>query len=429
MQKQKTIKNKVNLEGVGIHTGVKAKVCFRGAPPNSGINFIRTDLPAAPIIPADASNLLDASLRERRTSIGTAGAEVHTIEHFMAAFFGLGIDNIYVEIDAVEMPGLDGSAKDIIEVLKKGEIYEQDAPQKQLIIKEPIWVEDKEGLLIVLPGSDLSISYTLDYNCEELKPQHNRFVITPENFTKEIAPSRTFCLKKEVNEILSKGLGKGASQDNNTIVLDGEGVPSVDLRFKDEFLRHKVMDIMGDIFLTGCFLKARIIGIKSGHALNLKMAQEIRHRYGIRAQSREKPLMDANDIKKILPHRAPFLMVDEIIELGETTAVGIKYVQNEEYYFRGHFPGRPVMPGVLILEALAQVGGALMLTRPKCKGKIAYFMSINNAKFRKVVKPGDKLYLNVEVTRFKTKTGQVHGKAFVNGAVVAQADLMFALVE
>lgn len=435
MEKQKTIRKQANLKGVGIHTGKEVNITFKPAPPDSGINFIRTDLPGRPVIPADISYLLDASLRERRTSIRKEDVEVHTIEHLMASFFGLGVDNIYIEIDTTEAPGLDGSAKDIVKVLKEAGICEQDTLRKQLLIKEPLWIEDGDSTLVILPDENFSISYILDYEHEGLKSQYNHFIINPESFEKELAPSRTFCLKKEVGPLLGKGLGKGASLDN-TVLIDEKGAPSVDLRFEDEFLRHKVLDIIGDIFLAGYFLKAHIIGIKSGHSLNLKMAQNIKAKYAKeksaerRVQSTDKkPLFNKEGIKKILPHREPFLLIDEIIELGETTAVGIKYVENEEYYFRGHFPGRPIMPGVLIIEALAQVGGVLMLNKPQNKGKLAYFMSIKNAKFRKVVTPGDKLRLEIEVIRLRTKTGQVHGKASVDGSIVAEVDLMFSLID
>ena len=428
MVKQRTIKNQASLKGIGIHTGKQVCITFKPAPPDSGINFIRADLPERPTIPADISYLLDTSIRERRSSIEKEGTEVHTIEHLMASFFGLGIDNIYVEINTAEAPAFDGSAKDIVTVLKEAGIREQDAPRKELLIKEPLWLEEEDSALIILPSENFSISYTLDYSYAGLKPQHNHFRINPESFEKEIAPSRTFCLKKEVVGLLNKGLGKGASLDN-TVVVDEKGVPTVDLRFDDEFLRHKVLDIIGDIFLAGYFLKAHIIGIKSGHCLNLKMAQKIKTKYGNVQRTGKKPLMNKEAIKKIIPHREPFLLIDEIIGLGEMTAVGIKYVKDDEYYFAGHFPERPIMPGVLIIEALAQVGGVLMLNKPQNKGKLAYFMSIDNAKFRKVVKPGDELRLEIEIVRFKTKTGRVHGAAFVDGNIVAEADLMFSVID
>lgn len=436
MQNQQTIKNEISLKGIGIHTGKKVNITFKPAPQNSGINFIRTDLPAKPVIPACISYLLDASSRMRRTSIGKDTTEIHTIEHLMASFFALGIDNIYVQINGPESPGLDGSAKEIVSVLKKAGMCQQDAPRKELSIKEPLWVEEDDSALIILPDEIFSVSYILDYNHPGLLSQYNHFRVSPEVFEKELAPSRTFCLKDEVDELLNKGLGKGASL-KNTVVIDEKGAPSVDLRFKDEFLRHKILDLIGDIFLTGYFLKAHIIGIKSGHDLNLKMAQIISTRYvkqqikdyRLQITERRKPLLDREQIKKVIPHREPFLLIDEIIEMADTRAVGVKYVDESEYYFRGHFPGRPIMPGVLIIEALAQVGAVLMLNKPERRGKLAYFMIINNVKFRKAVTPGDKLRLEVEVTRLRTRTGQVYGKASVDGNLVCEADFMFSLVD
>ncbi len=434
MEKQRTIKGQASLKGIGIHTGVKADVTFKPAPPNTGINFVRTDLPGKPVIAANINNLLNMPTGARRTSIGKDDIFIHTVEHYMASFFGLGIDNICVEINSTEPPGLDGGAKEIVSVLKTAGTCEQDAERKTLVIKQPLWIEERDSAIIILPSEHFSVSYVLDYGHAGLASQYNHFRIESEVFETEIAPSRTFCLKEEVSELRKKGIGKGASSDN-TIIIDNKGMPSVPLRFKDEFLRHKILDLIGDIFLTRYFLKAHIIGIRSGHALNLKMAQEIRRQYPVEQKPEVKsqkpetrPIMDKEQIKAILPHREPFLMVDEIIELKELSAVGIKYVDESEYYFKGHFPGRPIMPGVLMLEAMAQVGGVLLLKKPENQGRLAYFMSINNAKFRKTVVPGDKLRLEVEVVKLRSKAGLLHGKAFVGEALAAEADLMCSVV-
>jgi UDP-3-O-[3-hydroxymyristoyl] N-acetylglucosamine deacetylase / 3-hydroxyacyl-[acyl-carrier-protein] dehydratase len=435
MQNQKTIKSEVSLKGIGIHTGKRVSITFKPAPPDAGINFIRTDLSQKAVIPANISCLLNASLRPRRTSIGKEDVHIHTIEHIMASLYGLGIDNAYIGIDGPEPPGLDGSAKEIVESLKRTGISEQDTPRKEIAIKEPLWVEDEQSVLVALPGENFSVSYILDYNHAGLRSQYNHFRINPEVFQKDIAPSRTFCLKSEIDELFSQGIGKGASS-KNTLIINEDGTTPAKLRFQDEFLRHKILDLIGDIFLTGHFLKSHIIGIKSGHFLNLKMAQLIKERYareekpqaaGYKLQAK-KPLLDKEQIKEILPHREPFLLIDEIIELGDATAVGIKYVDISDYYFAGHFPERPIMPGVLILEALAQVGGVLMLKKSHNKGKFAYFMAIDNAKFRKAVVPGDKLRLEIEITRARTKTAQAHGSAYVDGTLVCEADLMFSAV-
>ncbi|NQT90655.1 MAG: bifunctional UDP-3-O-[3-hydroxymyristoyl] N-acetylglucosamine deacetylase/3-hydroxyacyl-ACP dehydratase [Candidatus Omnitrophica bacterium] len=438
MALQCTIKKEVMFEGMGIHTGKTIKVVCKPAPPDSGINFIRTDIADRPIISAAISNLTDLSKRPRRTSIGMGEAEIHTVEHLLASLYGLEIDNITVEINGPELPGMDGSAAGFVKALKDAGISEQDTVRRSFQIREPIWVEDGGSMLIALPDVNFKVSYTLDYPSTHIGTQHNSFLITPESFEKEIAPSRTFCLEEEVEHLRSLGLGKGASLDN-TLVLGKKGIIGGKLRFEDEFLRHKVLDIIGDLYLLGFHIKGHIIGVKSGHLLNLKLLQKIHMQQerlkdaGIKSPSEvasmPKGMLDAEEIQKILPHRYPFLMIDRILELGDMKAVGIKNLSINDYFFAGHFPERPVMPGVLMLEAMAQVGGVLMLSRTENRGKIAYFMAINNAKFRRVVKPGDQLRLEIEVTRFKTKTGQIHACAYVEDKLAAEADLMFVLGE
>lgn len=436
MALQRTVKKKANLKGIGIHTGKEIKVVFKPAPQNSGINFIRTDIPDRTIIPATISNLINASKSPRRTSIGTGKAEIHTIEHLLAALSGLEIDNVTVEIDGPELPGLDGSAEGFLKVLKEAGISEQDAVRKEFQTQEPIWVEDKDSTLAILPDVNFKISYTLDYPTTNFRTQYRHSIITQEVFEKEIAPSRTFCLEEEIEHLRNIGLGKGASLDN-TIVVGKEGIISGSLRFEDEFLRHKVLDLIGDLYLLGYSIKGHVIAIKSGHLLNLELIKKIDEQHKKlrdpeaispeRTPSLPEGELDSEAIKKILPHRYPFLMIDRIIELGERTAIGIKNLSDNDYFFAGHFPGNPVMPGVLTLEAMAQVGGVLMLSRRGNFGKIAYFMAINNVKFRRMVKPGDQLRIEIEVTKFKTKTGQIHACAFVEDKLVAEADLIFVL--
>jgi UDP-3-O-[3-hydroxymyristoyl] N-acetylglucosamine deacetylase / 3-hydroxyacyl-[acyl-carrier-protein] dehydratase len=431
---QRTIARESKIEGIGIHTGKVISLIIKSAEANSGIRFIRSDLPARPVIPAMLSSFTIAEKGLRRTSIGKGEAQIHTVEHLLATLSGLGIDNLEIVINGPELPGLDGSASGFVEAIKRSGIKEQDIVRRELHVREPIWVEDKDSMLLILPDVNFKVSYTLDYPTTNFKTQYGHFLINHDTYENEIAPSRTFCLEEEVERLRSLGLGKGASLEN-TIVVGKEGVVSGELRFEDEFLRHKVLDLIGDLYLLGHRIRGHVIAIKSGHSLNIELLRKIAKHTELfsgeeaRAEiddSVSKGILCREDIKKILPHRYPFLMVDRILELNETSATGIKKLSMNDYFFAGHFPGNPVMPGVLMLEAMAQVGGVILLSRPENKGKTAYFMLINNAKFRRIVRPGDELRLEVDVVRYKTRTGQVHGRATVDGNLAAEADLNFA---
>ena len=434
---QRTIKKPVELSGIGLHTGAKVNLKFKPAPTNIGINFIRVDIPDSPMVKADILNVLDQTKSLRRTSIGSGAVEIHTIEHLMAALWSVGMDNIIIEIDGPELPGLDGSATGFIEVLKKAGIENQSAKKKIYQVRSPIWVEQNGAMIMVLPDNQFRISYTLNYEHPLLRAQYISFALDEATFEKEVASSRTFCLEREVNDLREKGLGKGANYEN-TVVVGQNGVIDNDLRFEDEFARHKILDLLGDLYLLGYGIKGHIIAVRSGHPLNISLVDRINMQRekvqagGIKAVYVETGanVLDSSDIQKILPHRYPFLLVDKIIELEpDKRAVGIKNVTVNEHFFTGHFPGNPVMPGVLIIEAMAQVAGVLMLNKKENVGKTAYFVSLDKAKFRKTVVPGDQLRLEVEVIKLKSKTGQVHTKALVDGEIVSEADLMFALVE
>jgi UDP-3-O-[3-hydroxymyristoyl] N-acetylglucosamine deacetylase/3-hydroxyacyl-[acyl-carrier-protein] dehydratase len=440
MNCQKTISREQVIEGVGLHTGNRVRMKFMPAGPNSGINFVRVDLPGRPVINASVSKVIDLAHRPRRTTIGEDGVEVQTVEHLMASLSGLGIDNITVEVDNDELPGLDGSASPFVQVLKEAGVVELDTPRKSITIREPIWIEEDGATLAILPAEDTRISYTLSYEHPLLKAQYITIPVDGATFEKEIAPSRTFCLQKEANELRKMGLGKGANYEN-TIVVGDDGIIKNQLRFEDEFVRHKILDLIGDMYLLGMPVRGHIVALKSGHSLNIKLFQKIKsqeEKYrgaGVKVPQHvdeeiKGPELDINMIQRILPHRYPFLFVDKIVELEEDKyAVGIKNITIDEGFFSGHFPGHPVMPGVLIVEAMAQVAGVLMLHKRENRGKLAYFMSIDNVKFRKIVVPGDQLRLEVAVVRLKSKTGQVHTRAFVDGKVVSEADLMFSLVD
>ncbi len=436
MESQQTIRKEVELEGLGLHSGSKVKIRLLPAEPNSGISFIRTDLPGAPVVKANISNVMELSRRPRRTSLSCDSVEVHTVEHLMAALCGLMIDNVKIEMNGPEVPGLDGSAAAFVELIHKAGIEKQSAFKKFFQTKEPIWLEEDDTILAILPDSEFKISYTLSYDHPLLKAQYISFIVTPEVFEKEIAPSRTFCLEAEVEGLRKQDLGKGANLEN-TLVVGQRGVIKNRLRYDDEFARHKVSDLIGDLYLLGLPMKGHIIAVKSGHPLNIRLIQKISQQQerlrdgGIKAKSPGivgTPL-DINDIQKILPHRYPFLLIDRIVELEEDKrAVGIKNVTMNEFFFPGHFPDRPIMPGVLIIEALAQVAGVLMLNKRENLGKYAYFMSMDKVKFRKAVVPGDQLILETQVMRLKSKAVQVKAVATVEEKIVAEAELMFAIV-
>ena len=296
-------------------------------------------------------------------------------------------------------------------------------------------VAEGESSITVFPDTTLRISYMLSYDHPSLKSQFASFALNgAATFEEKIAPARTFCFQAEADALRAAGLGKGATFDN-TLVIGEHGVMQNTLRFDDEFARHKILDLLGDLYLLGAHLRAHVIGIKSGHPLNVKLLLKLhqameRWKLGSLQSSSEVmvgPQLDITQIQKILPHRYPFLLVDRIIELTETKAVGLKGVTINDYFFRGHFPDRPVMPGVLIVEAMAQVGGIIILNKPEHTGKLAYFMAVDNVKFRKPVVPGDQLIIEAEVKKMRSRTAQITARALVEGAVVCEGELMFAL--
>lgn len=436
MNKQRTIAREVSTDGVGLHTAQKARLTFKPAEVDTGIRFKRSDLALSQEIKASVNSLLPTERAPRRTSVGTDSTEVQTIEHLMAALAGAEIDNLIIEIDNTEIPGLDGSSLNFVEMLERAGIVEQEKERHYFALKEPIFVEEGGCSIVAFPSSEFRISYTLNYNHPVLASSFMEVSMNPELFRKEFAPARTFCLESEASELQNQGMGMGANYEN-TLVVGKTGVIKNKLRFENEFVRHKILDLMGDLCLVGP-LKAHVVALRSGHSLNLKLAKKIaqqREKYtsaGIGAGYHPKASeqMDINTIKKILPHREPFLFVDKIIrlEMGKH-ATGIKNVSINDYFFKGHFPEKPIMPGVLIVEAMAQVGGVMMLAPEENRGKLAFFMAADNIKFRKTVVPGDQLVLDVVAGKIKSKTGRVHGKALVDGKVVCEADLMFALVE
>jgi len=436
--KQKTIKNIVEISGIGLHTGEKSRLVFKPSPEDTGIIFFRKDIPSAEPVKAGIENLLDNAKFPRRTSIGNSHFQIHTIEHLLSALYAMEIDNLFIEMEGSECPGLDGSAKPFIELFKKAGIKTFEKEKEVVYLKEPIYISNNGSHIIALPCDSLKISYTLDYPKTLLKSQYASYLITPETYEKELSPARTFCLKEEVDSLKKMGLGKGSDYTNTLVIDDKKGVINNVFRFDDEPVRHKISDLIGDLAILVNHVCAHIIGIRSGHALNTQLIKKIQDLHKREKQSgvvspslsyRKGHTLSVEEIEKIIPHRFPFLLVDKIVDLTETKAVGIKNVTMNEWFFEGHFPNKPVMPGVLIVEAMAQVGGVLMLSKEENRGKLAYFMSIDNVKFRRAISPGDQLVLQVEVVKLKSKVGQLQGKTFVDGKLATEASFMCTIID
>jgi len=435
--KQKTIKNSVTLSGIGLHTGRAVRMTIKPARVNEGISFTRVDLPGKQKVQVTASNAVMDEKVTRCTAVETQGVRIYTIEHLMAALNGLGIDNVSIEIDAEEIPGLDGSSLEFVKALQRAQIIEQQADKNIFVIQEAIIVANKTSTIVMVPHDQLNVSYTLDYDHPLLRSQFFSRSIDLPVFTKELAGARTFCLESEVNEIRARGLAKGANYQN-TLVMSARGPLENTLRFPDECARHKVLDIVGDLFLLGYPVKGAIYATKSGHALNRALIKKIeaqRQQYTTVAYPPAVPgagarVFNINEIMKILPHRYPFLFVDRVIEVEQgKKGIGIKNVTINDGFFQGHFPQKPVMPGVVMIEAMAQTAGVVVLTSGAHNGKVALFMSISDVKFRKVVYPGDQLLMEVEIIRDRERTAHVKGVARVDGEVAIEADMMFSYTE
>ena len=436
-EKQKTIQNEFSLSGIGLHSGCHVKLNFKPAAENTGITFVRVDLPQAPVIKAELSNVFSDAKIPRCTSIGRAEMTIHTVEHLMAVLCGVGISNLTIEINAKELPGLDGGGNDFLKAIKQAGILEQKAQREVFEIKEPLGVSSGGSSIYVFPSNKYQIAYTLDYDHPWLHSQFFTTELDEKIFEREIAPCRTFCLESETKELKSVGLGQGATYEN-TLVVGQAGVKGNQMRFKDECARHKVLDLIGDLYLLGMPIKGHVFAVKSGHQLNIELLKKIWEQKEKYQKKTSVPIydlagkkeIDIQGIMKILPHRYPFLLVDRVVEI-ETgkKALGIKNVTINDGFFQGHFPARPVMPGVLMVEAMAQTAGVVILTSKDHHGKVAFFMAADKVKFRKVVVPGDQLLMEVEVVRDRASSAQVHARARVGTEIVAEAEMIFSFTD
>lgn len=427
---QRTLLKPAQTEGGGLFSGLPCRVTVKPAPADHGIAFVRTDLPNRPRLPVGPDTIIS---KLRRSSVAVEGAEVETTEHILSALSGLGIDNVEIEVSAAELPNVDGSSKPWVELLRSAGISELPEARKIHVVREPISITDNDASIVAMPGGDgLTISYTLDYPNTKIGRQHFTLELSDEAYATQIAPARTFCLQSEAEALIQQGLGKGATYQT-TVVWGPDGPIENTLRFADEPVRHKILDLIGDLATLGAGLKAHVVALKSGHTTNLKLVKKIAASFSDAGQVAARPqtsLLDVREISKILPHRFPFLLIDRVIELdGYRRAVGIKNVTCNEPFFQGHFPEQPIMPGVLQIEAMAQLAGVLLMRKSDNQAKVAVLLSLDGVKLRKNVIPGDQLRLEVETIKIKSRTGEVFARATVDGQLVAEASMKFMLLD
>ena len=450
MLQQQTINRPASFSGIGLHSGNRVTMTFLPSPPNSGIRFRRVDLEGKPEIEARVENVVE---NNRSTTLAKGNTRIHTVEHVLATFAGYGIDNAIVELDANEPPIADGSAREYCHMIEEVGIVAQDERRETYAVTAPIELEMGETVMSLFPDDGFKISCTSS-DKQGRFTQFYSVELSPKSWEKELAHARTFCFYEEIAFLITNGLIKGGSLENAVVIRDDAVLTTEPLRYAEEFVRHKMLDIVGDLSLLGRPIHGHLIAVKPGHAANCELVRRIAAQMRkplVAAQAFAPPpppppprkpapvegaphsalaqdgAIDCEGVMKLLPHRYPFVMVDRIATIDGNHIVGVKNVTMNEPYFQGHFPGHPIMPGVLQLEAIAQVAGILMLRRAENAGQIAYFMSAEDVKWRKPVRPGDVLVIDVELTKMRGKIGKAKGVCKVRGDVVSEAAVTFML--
>ena len=438
--KQRTLAREVSITGSALHTGEAVTLTMKPAPVDAGIVFRRIDLSGSPELKPRIDQVTDLV---RATTIQSGHAKIHTVEHVLSALSGCGIDNVVLEMNASEPPIMDGSAKPYVNMILQGEPVEQAKEREYFTLDAPVSVTRGDSSIIALPCDELKISCTSADN-RGIHTQHLSLTIDPDVYMTQVAAARTFTIYEDIEELLKMGKIRGGSLDCAVVIRGDKVISKEPLRFKDEFVRHKILDIIGDVLLLGRPLKAHIIAIRPGHAINSELTKILFDRLQEQKKGKPKPAaapktmvlaseasLDIRRILDMVPHRYPFVLLDRILELkGTDELVALKNVSVNEPYFQGHYPGNPVMPGVLQIEAMAQAGGILLLRRVSAEGKTALFMSCDKVKFRKAVRPGDQLIINVKMTKNRgNKICTAEASCTVDGQVVSSSELMFAMVD